>query len=167
MKFIFFIHIMFCLQLFALGQKDNSAYQEDVSSIDNIIAAMYDVISGPAGPRNWERFHYLYHPSAYMMAIFATSDSTFANRVFTPQTYVERSDEMMKKNAFKEIELNRRMEQFGNLVQVFSAYEFTTPTMVKTGINSLQLFYDGERWWIMTVIWQESSPSLPLPDWAK
>lgn len=150
------------------GQVDTSVqYKKDVTSIDAIIAAMYDVISGPAGPRDWNRFHNLYHPNAYMMAIFATSDSTFSSKSFTPKEYVERSSEMMKKFAFKEIELKRRTEQYGNLVNVFSAYEFTTPTVVKSGINSLQLYFDGTRWWIMTVIWQESSPSLPLPSWVR
>jgi hypothetical protein len=149
------------------GQVNPSKYSEDVTSIDNIIASMYDVISGPAVQRDWNRFHHLYHPNAYMMAIYASSDSTFSNRIFTPQEYVKRSDEMMRKNAFNEIELNRRTEQFGNLVNVFSAYEFTTPTLTKTGINSLQLFFDGSRWWIMSIIWQESSPNLPLPEWVK
>ncbi len=148
------------------NQKD-SIFKSDVSSIDDIITAMYDVISGPAGQRDWDRFHNLYHKNAYMMAIFATSDTTHSSRTFSPAEYVERCDDMMKKDAFNEIELSRKMERFGNLVQVFSAYEFTTPTVVKTGVNSLQLFFDGERWWIMTVIWQESNPNLPLPKWVK
>jgi hypothetical protein len=167
MKVLFLCINLVCSPFLLVGQTDKPTHAEDVSSIDNIIAAMYNVISGPAGPRDWERFHNLYHHNAYLMAIYATSDSTFSNRVFTPKEYVERSDEMMKNNAFKEIELKRRMEQFGNLVNVFSAYEFTTPTVVKTGINSLQLYFDGERWWIMTVIWQEASPVLPLPEWVR
>jgi hypothetical protein len=164
-----FIGLLLALLVYVptFGQMDSAAqYKKDVSSVDHIIAAMYDVISGPAGPRDWNRFHNLYHPNAYMMAIFATSDSTFSSKSFTPKEYVERSGEMMKKFAFKEVELNRRMERFGNLVTVFSAYEFTTPTMVKSGINSLQLYFDGSRWWIMCIIWQESSPTLPLPSWV-
>jgi hypothetical protein len=166
-KNIIYIASLILLPIYTIGQTKQEKYAADVASIDQIIAAMYDVISGPAGPRDWDRFHHLYHPNAYLMAIFASSDSTFSNRIFTPKEYVERSDEMMKNNAFKEIELNRRMERFGNLVNVFSAYEFTTPTVVKTGINSLQLYFDGERWWIMTVIWQEASPVLPLPEWVR
>lgn len=167
MKFIgLFITLLVCLSTF--GQLDLAAqYKKDVSSVDAIIAAMYDVISGPAGPRDWNRFHNLYHPNAYMTAIFATSDSTFSSKSFTPKEYVERSGEIMKKLAFKEVELKRRTEQYGNLVSVFSAYEFTTPTMVKSGINSLQLYFDGSRWWIMSIIWQESSSTLPLPDWVR
>jgi hypothetical protein len=165
-QILLFISLFVGISVF--GQVDSAAqYKKDVSSIDNIVAAMYDVISGPAGPRDWKRFHNLYHANAYMMAIFATSDSTFSSKTFTPKEYVERSGEMMKKFAFKEIELNRRMERFGNLVTVFSAYEFTTPTMVKSGINSLQLYFDGTRWWIMSIIWQESSTTLPLPSWVR
>jgi hypothetical protein len=167
-KFLLLSLLILILQNY-ISQTDNKGniYNKDVSSIDHIIAAMYDVISGPAGQRDWDRFHNLYHKNAYMMAIFATSDSTHSSRTFSPAEYVERCDDMMKKDAFKEIELSRKMERFGNLVQVFSAYEFTTPTIVKTGINSLQLFFDGERWWIMTVIWQESNPNLALPKWVK
>lgn len=167
MKFVgLLITLLVYVQTF--GQVDTAAqYKKDVSSVDYIIAAMYDVISGPAGPRDWNRFHNLYHPNSYMMAIFATSDSTFSCKSFTPKEYVERSDEVMKKFAFKEIELKRRTEQYGNLVNIFSAYEFTTPIIVKSGINSLQLYFDGTRWWIMSIIWQESSPTLPLPSWVR
>lgn len=169
MKIFLIVTLVILLQISTFGQAINkdSIFKKDVSSIDHIIAAMYDVISGPAGQRDWDRFHNLYHDKAYLMAIFATSDTSHSSRTFSPAEYVERCDEMMKKDAFKEIELGRKIERFGNLVQVFSAYEFTTPSVVKTGINSIQLFFDGERWWIMAVIWQESNSNLPLPEWVK
>ncbi|HZE25547.1 MAG TPA: hypothetical protein VE054_16240, partial [Blattabacteriaceae bacterium] len=37
----------------ALGTAAPSTRPGDVDSIDHIIAAVYDVISGPAGPRDW------------------------------------------------------------------------------------------------------------------
>ena len=31
------------------------------------------------------------------------------------------------------------------------------------GINSIQLFYDGARWWIVSIYWQHESPKHPIP----
>ncbi len=40
----------------------------DVASVDAIVAALYDVISGPAGQaRDWDRFRSLFHPSARLI----------------------------------------------------------------------------------------------------
>jgi len=32
------------------------------------------------------------------------------------------------------------------------------------GINSIQLFYDGSRWWIVSIYWQQESPEYPIPE---
>jgi hypothetical protein len=41
---------------------------DDTTSIDAIIKATYDVISGEAGPRDWSRFQRLFLPDAKMGA---------------------------------------------------------------------------------------------------
>jgi hypothetical protein len=32
------------------------------------------------------------------------------------------------------------------------------------GINSIQLFNDGNRWWIVNIYWQQESAEDPIPD---
>jgi hypothetical protein len=141
----------------------------DVASVDAIVAALYDAISGPPGQaRNWDRLRSLFAPSARMLPIARRPDGTFAPLVLTPDDYVARSGERLTRDGFTEREIARRAEQFGNLVHVWSTYDgrFTAPGVTAPpvrGINSLQLMNDGTRWWILSLSWQAESADLKLP----
>ena len=32
------------------------------------------------------------------------------------------------------------------------------------GINSIELFWDGKRWWIANAIWTDETPGQPIPN---
>lgn len=134
----------------------------DVSEIDQIITALYTVISGPAGPRDWNRFRSLFHPDAYMAAFNAKKEL----RKFTPAQYVQNNGPFFMKSSFEEKELGRKVNQFGTVAQVFTAYEFTagtTPPTTKRGINSVELVKEKGRWYIMNITWDEEAPGQPIP----
>ncbi|HLG12989.1 MAG TPA: hypothetical protein VJH03_00475 [Blastocatellia bacterium] len=141
---------------------------KDVASIDSIIAALYDVISGPAGKkRDWDRMRSLFATGARLIPTVATSDGGFTARMLTVEDYITRSGDMLEKNGFFEREVARRSESFGRIAQVFSTYESRRTAEDKTpfarGINSIQLMNDGKRWWIVTVFWQGEDAKNPLP----
>jgi len=134
----------------------------DVSEIDGIIKALYDVISGPAGPRDWGRFRSLFHKDAYMAAFNAKKEL----RKFSPAQYVQNNGPFFMKNSFNEKELGRTVNQFGTVAQVFTSYEFTagtTPPATKRGINSIELIKEKGRWFIMSVTWDEEGKDQPIP----
>lgn len=146
-----------------------AANPEDVKSIDAIIAAMYDVISGDAGvERNWDRFRTLFYPGARMIPTGRSATTGKINaRIASPDEYIKASESFLEGEGFHEIELSRHMDGFGNIVQVFSVYEArhkkSDPKPFLRGINSIQLFNDGNRWWIMTVAWSPETAESPLP----
>jgi hypothetical protein len=146
-----------------------AAAPADVASIDAILAALYDVISGPAGaPRNWDRFRSLFAPGARLVPLVSTEGKPAEARVLSPDGYIERSSKAFSQAGFYEKEAARRVETFGALTHVWSTYEArrssTDPEPFLRGINSIQLINDGSRWWIVTVAWQAERPDLPLPD---
>lgn len=160
-----------------------AAKPEDVASPDAILAEIYAVISGPAGQkRDWDRFRSLFISGARLIpttpkrAEYAPGDKSgaaaappkdFAAFVMTPDEYVVRGDKYFEKNSFYEREAARRAERWGNIMQVFSTYESRhdpkDPEPFARGINSFQLFFDGSRWWVVTIYWQQESPEMPLP----
>jgi hypothetical protein len=85
----------------------------------------------------------------------------------TPQDYIDRAGPYFKKNGFFEREIARRTERWGNIMEAFSTYESRhdtkDPTPFARGINSFHLFFDGTRWWIMTIYWAEETSQTPLP----
>lgn len=145
-----------------------AAKPADVASPDAILAAVYDVISGPAGQkRDWDRFRSLYWPGARLIPTTTKKDvNGFAARIFSPDEYAARATPFFEKEAFYEKEAARRMERYGNIAQVFSTYESRhdpKEAPFARGINSFQLFFDGTRWWVITVFWQAESPENPVP----
>ena len=139
-----------------------AANPADVSEIDNIINTLYNVISGPAGPRDWNRFRSLFHPDAFMAAFNAKKEL----RKFSPAQYVQNNGPFFMQSSLNEKEIGRTVNRFGNVVQVFTAYEFTagtTPPTHKRGINSIELIKEKGRWFIMSITWDEEGNDQPIP----
>jgi hypothetical protein len=145
-----------------------AANSADVSSPDAILAALYQVISGPAGQkRRWNRFRSLFLPGARLIPTSSKPTGGERAQTLTPEDYVAHAAPYFDKNGFFEKEVARKAERFGGIMQVFSTYESRHTAgearPFARGINSIQLFFDGSRWWIVTVLWEEESPSNPLP----
>lgn len=141
----------------------------DVSSIDAIIAAVYDVISGPAGKkRDWDRMRSLFMPGARLIPTGPRPAGGYGSRALMVEDYVTRGTPLFEKEGFFERESARRTESFGQIAHVFSTYESRhAPEDAKPfqrGINSIQLMNDGKRWWIVTIFWQAEDQNNPLPE---
>ncbi len=145
-----------------------AANPADVASPDAILAAVYNVISGPAGQkRDWDRFRSLFYPGARLIPTSAKKEGGFKLTSYTPQEYVDRGTPYFEKHGFAEREIARKTEKWCNILQAFSTYESRHDakdvTPFARGINSFQLFFDGTRWWIVTIYWEEETPESPLP----
>lgn len=145
------------------------ARPEDVASMDAILAALYDVISGPAGKkRDWNRMRSLFIPEGRLMPVGPKKEGGFGYRVMDVEGYIKTSGSYVETNGFFEREVSRVVEQFGQIAHVFSTYESrhkaedAKPFM--RGINSIQLMNDGNRWWIVSVYWEGERADNPLPD---
>jgi hypothetical protein len=140
---------------------------EDVASIDGIMKAFYEVISGPAGqPRQWSRDRTLYIPDIRFVAMSEDKAGKPVAHVVTHQEFVDASDEEAVKSGFFESEIHRVTQNFGNIAHVFSTYESRQKAggpVNGRGINSVELFNDGKRWWIASVVWDDERPANPLP----
>ncbi len=149
----------------ALGQAPDPA---DVGSIDAILTAVYDVISGEAGEaRDWDRWHTLFAEGATLSAVVRAQDGSYRRVTMTPESYVERSGASLEQNRFVEAEINRVSEDYGMIAHAFSTYESYRSTSDEgpfaRGINSFRLMNDGQRWWVVSVYWQGEGRANPIP----
>jgi hypothetical protein len=139
----------------------------DAVSIDAIIKAMYESISGYAGePRQWDRDRALYHPKALLIPTRPVEEGGAAADVFDMDGYIESRTPFFAANDFFEIEIARREFRFGSIAHVLSFYEGRKAPggeIVKRGVNSIQLFHDGERWWVMSILWDNEREGVRLP----
>ena len=146
-----------------------TANPADVSSIDAIIAAIYDVVSGSAGEeRDWNRFRSMFDTEARLIPTSPAQDGDgFTAQMWDVDGYIERAGPSLSASGFFEVESNRVTEVFENIAQVFSTYESRrTPDgpVFMRGINSIQLMYDGNRWWVMNIMWRGVGPDFEIPE---
>ncbi len=140
--------------------------KKDVATIDGIVKATYEVVSGEQGAkRNWERDRSLHHPAA----IYAFQDSVegkLQQVVIPVSDFHQETDTLVGTTGFYESEINREVRVFGNVAQVWSTYqtqfESNGPVM-RRGINSIQLFCDQDRWWIISWTFDRERKQQPLP----
>lgn len=153
----------------ARAQSTPEAAPEDVNSVDSIITALYDVISGPANqPRNWDRFRSLLTPTCQFMPIRRTREGSHAHRALTAEQFIQTAGAYFDQNSFYESETARTQDRYGNLVHAFSTYDsYHNPddkAPFQRGVNSIQLFFEQDRWWIANIAWQPEWPDLPIPE---
>jgi len=137
----------------------------DVSTIDGIIKAFYETISGGKGvPRQWSRDKTLYINDVRFVAM-SEQDGKIRASLMNHLQYVNGTNEFFVNEGFIEKEINRIVRKFGNIAHVFSTYEFSTADgkEKKRGVNSIELFWDGTRWWISAVSWDEERAGNPIP----
>ena len=143
-------------------------YLSKVQTLDSTLETLYAVISGEKGQeRDWELFKYLFHDDAKLIPSRKNSEGKVIARFMSVDDYINGSGKWLVENGFHEIEISRKVDTFGNITQVFSTYEAKrskndeTPFM--RGINSIQLLYDGNRWWIINIYWTQESPINLIP----
>lgn len=151
------------------GAQAPAADPRDVGSLDAIMVAIYDVISGPAGqPRNWDRFRSLMSPHARLIPTGISRETGRpVHRALTTEEYITLVGPVLERDGFFERELGRKVERYGNIVHLMSAYDSKrTPQDAQPfarGVNSMQLWFDGTRWWVVTIYWEAESPTNPIP----
>ena len=151
-----------------LSSQEIKDYSSKVESLDSIIESLYSVISGDAGvKRDWDLFRYLFAEEAKLIPIQKNKKGETICRYLAPEDYIERSGPYLEEKGFIEKEIYRMTESFGGLTHVWTTYEaFQTSKDIEPfmrGINSVQLYNDGDRWWIVNLSWYAETPDNPLP----
>ena len=153
-----------------LSQAAPAATAEDVESIDAIMKAVYDVISGEAGQaRDWERFKSLFIGEAQLIPASKKQDGKgMRYAIMSPDGYVKMAGARVEEEGFFEKEIHRVVEEFGPIAHVFSTYEarrsLDDEKPFVRGINSFQLFNDGKRWFVVSIYWTAERPDLSIPE---
>lgn len=140
----------------------------DVESIDAIVTAAYDVISGPAGPRDWDRLRSLFAPGATLVPTAPGPQGKTSPRVLTVEDFIRVAGASFSQNPFYEVETGRTSERFGNVASVMSGYasrrDPADEEPFQRGVNAFTLLHDGERWYVLSIAWDIDRPGNPIPD---
>jgi hypothetical protein len=142
---------------------------DDREAIGAAVDEMYAMISGPKGPRDWSRQANCFHPEARQIRTWIGADGRADCRIMTLDDYARDTTPFFAANDFYEVEIARRIDLFGNIAHVWSAYEARTApgdaAPERRGINSIQLFKDPDLGWrIVAMLWDNEREGVALPD---
>jgi hypothetical protein len=140
----------------------------DESEIAAVVTATYEMISGPAGPRDWSRQREIFHPDARLTRTGIDEAGAFWLRNMSLDDYRANVTPIFMAHGFFEKEMGHRADVFGNMAHVWSAYEARInaddATPERRGVNSIQLYRDETgRWRIISMIWDNEREGLALP----
>ena len=162
----FYVLIIFLLACVSTIFAQKNTQTERYQNVDHVIEDLYDVISGPAGERDWDRMRNLFNPDAIMGSLRLNKDKVLGYSSFTVEEYIEGSGSYFLKNGFFESEIKRSTQTYGELIHLFSAYESrhtAAGAVFARGINSVQLVFEKQRWWIVSIQWNSERKDLPIP----
>jgi hypothetical protein len=165
-----FLFVLILLTGKGFSQSWNADSAEDLSTVNGLIHSLYDVISGPVGQdRDWNSFRNLFAEDARMYIAVPDKDSGSVLKSITPEDYAERNKTRMSDIGFNEEELYRITNTYGAGTQIFSTYEshFTNKNgeeEITKGINNIQLYFDGQRYFIVSIFWDANAKNIEVPD---
>ena len=141
---------------------------DDRQEIGAAVDEMYAMISGPAGPRDWSRQANCFHPEARQIRTWIDAQGRPAAKIMGLGDYARDTTPFFAGNDFYEAETASRIDLFGNIAHVWSAYEahseLGNAEPERRGINSIQLFRDPQLGWrIVAMIWDNERDGLGLP----
>jgi hypothetical protein len=140
---------------------------EEFATIDALMTALYSSISGPPGGQDFELSRRLYHPDVRLVRTRLDKAGRPIAFSFSAEEYEANARALLDGLPFYEVETERRVVRFGNIAQVFSAYEARTAPegggLIKRGMNCAHLFNDGARWWLMHLIWDDEREGVEVP----
>ena len=147
-------------------ERPSAADPADVSTLDDIIRAYYEVVSGPAGESpDRERDRSLHIPNALVGVPGAVENGVSRLMTMTLDDYHDQFGGV-RTEGFFEKEIHRVVKRFGSVATVMSTYaSSTTPEgePYARGVNSIQLSWDGERWWILSWFFDVERDDNPIP----
>jgi hypothetical protein len=143
--------------------QDRAADPADVATIDGLIAAYYESVSGHPGKRDGERMLSLFIDGG---KISIGLDGDVPTHQLA-EDYLRTDRFLTISSDFFEREISRDTQRFGYMANVISTYGISD-AMANTdytarGVTVFQLVQHNDRWWILSTMWQRESPDLPLP----
>ena len=139
----------------------------ELPAIGAVVDAMYAMVSGPRGPRDWSRQAQVFTADARQMRTGVDAAGRAWIKTMSPADYQADVAGFFAANDFFEVEIARRIDVLGNMAQVWSLYEARTSpddaTPERRGVNSIQLFRDPDLGWrIVSMIWDNERPGVAV-----
>lgn len=163
MKKLTLLLLLICFQSNLFTQTDTTA----VKTIEGITNKMIALISGDIGEkRNWDEYRNLFLPTAQKISVGKSKNGKTRTRVSNLEEFVRNVGPLYARDGFEEYAIGLTVNEFNGIANVFQSYycKNLLGTYEKRGVNSYQLVYMDDRWWIANTLFTAETDDSPLPD---
>lgn len=156
--------IFLLVPLLSLSQDLMEANIGATKTIDGTINEMLRIVNGEKGKtRNWEAFKELFLETANFTVVYFEQDQPYETA--TIEEMIEFMQDDYYNTGYKEEVLSRQIEKFNGIAHVFETVRHVEPDgNIALGLNSYQLVYGKNRWWIANIIWTTEDENSKIPD---
>jgi hypothetical protein len=115
------------------------------------VLAAYNVVSGPAGRRDWDRFKDLFAPGAQVMHVMPDGSV----KALTPDDFMTIAKPMLDQNGMFERPVSTRVQHDGDLATLLTAFETRHASNdaqpFQKGVDAFQLLRVNGAWKIISI----------------
>jgi hypothetical protein len=157
----FFFHSIFNLIAQDIPLPDTNA----VKSIDGIVKEVLRLQSGEKGKsRNWKSLRNLFLPTATFTILNTGDELRLPTETVSLDEFIELLHDNYYEEGYEEYETGKTIDEFNGIANVFqSFYGKDSENKEARGINSYQLVYFGNRWWIANLLWTLETDKVKIP----
>jgi hypothetical protein len=139
-----------------------------VKTIEGTIGETYKIITGERGEnRNWEAFRQLFTPDAQISVLVHDTIGRGIVKTYTLEEFVRIGMQYYESDGFIEYPLKTVINEYNGIANVFQSYYAKELDIEEEGVNSFQLIFDSERWWVTSILWTSNMNGVELPEELK
>ncbi|MDT9599142.1 nuclear transport factor 2 family protein [Sphingosinicella rhizophila] len=135
---------------------------QDLEEILALCPRLYAAVGWNADKApDWETFRACCHSQAILAPLSAGAAATIAIEDFIAAMEAQRASGELE--DFREDELGRHVEAFGNVASVRSAFVAAMNGAERRGVTFAQIVRHEGRWVILSAIWDNETDEIKLP----
>ncbi len=163
------LSLLFALLLVPVTRAQDADH--DLTKVEGIVDATYAAIArAPGEPFNWDLFGSLFLEEATLIPNTEQRQGAFT--VLSPQDFIDWIDAATpiggpNDRGFTESGYHIQVDRYGDIANAMSSYKkhfWGSDEVIGAGINSFQLVWKEDRWWIVSIIWDEPYAAGPIAE---
>ncbi|WMI67587.1 hypothetical protein [Mangrovimonas sp. YM274] len=146
------------------------SYLGKTITLDSTITSLYGAISGEKGvERDWKLFKYLFKNEAKLIPAYKDGvKGIYDTNYLSVEDYINTTNDWIIANGYIKKEIHRVTQSYGNITHAFITFEAFRSEQDETpflrGIDSIELLFDGQRWWVVNLYWTLETEGTPIPE---
>jgi hypothetical protein len=137
-----------------------------VHSIDDIVKEATRLVCSAEGKtRNLAAYRDLFLPTARFTVLYHGDAMPMPSESVSLEEFLEYLEDPYYDDNYFEYETGKVINEYNGIANVFQSFRATDRDGVDArGVNSYQLIYINDRWWISDVLWTSNDNGVPIPE---